>query len=716
VLEDWQHQATNNPEVVCGWWAANPDYNVGVQLGPRSGIIDVECDSDEAERQLVLVLGEEEAFAAPRWLGKRGPHRLFADSPDLPCPDKACFHWRGIEFRTGHGDRGAQSLMPPSVHPDGPTYTWQRPPNGQPPAPLPAAAVAVIKSELAAGSGSAGLGLSGAESLGPGQRHPFLLRLAGFLRGQGLGPQAIYDHLADTNRRLCRPPKPDEEVRALAGWVGAKESGYGLNPPVLELPRRSAPRGPELPRPADFPVEALPPVLAEFVVQTAAAMGCPTPFVALPVLAAVFGCVGNTRRVLVKKRWSEPAVGWFVVLGESGTLKSPAQREALAPLRRVAARLSRERVQALKTFEWDREKYAKVRAEALKEGKEMPPAPERPPDTRVLVSDVTIERLAVLLADNLRGLLLARDELSGWVGSWTRYGSGRDYASSDLPHWLSIFNAEPILVDRKTGDRPSIHVPSAAVSVTGGIQPRIWRRIMGATHYDSGLVARLLVARPLDRKKDWTTAEASDRAVSDYEGLLNKLLAASMSSDDDGLAPFMVRLTPEAYAAWVQFYGGWAERQVNADDEPRAMLAKLEGYCARLALVHSVVTRVAAEQDDCDPIEADSVKAAITLTRWFAGEAERAYCQFAADELTWRRGRLIAFIRAQDSRMTPRALHRSNKSRYPTTAAAEAALNELAALGVGCWMTEVAGGRPSQVFYLAPEPPPDSDPNHQADN
>src|SRR5262249_21614460 len=147
--------------------------------------------------------------------------------------------------------------------------------------------------------------------------------------------------------------------------------------------------------------------------------------VALPVLAAVFGCVGNTRRVTLKKDWSEPAVGWFALLGESGDLKSPALRAALAFLRKDESRLVRENRDAAREYEWERDKYRKERAEALKDGTPPPPEPRCPKNVRALIDDATIEKVVTLLDDNPRGLMLHRDELSGWIGSMTRYG-GKD--------------------------------------------------------------------------------------------------------------------------------------------------------------------------------------------------------------------------------------------------------------------------------------------------
>ena len=53
-------------------------------------------------------------------------------------------------------------------------------------------------------------------------------------------------------------------------------------------------------------------------------------------------------------------------------------------------------------------------------------AGKRPVRERVRISDITIEKVAELQAVNGRGLLLHRDEVSGWLLSMDRYGGGGD--------------------------------------------------------------------------------------------------------------------------------------------------------------------------------------------------------------------------------------------------------------------------------------------------
>jgi hypothetical protein len=727
IGDDWQHRATTHPSIL-DWLREHSDANLGVKLGPGPNLIDVECDSEEAERNLVELLGPELAGSVPQYRGARGLHRLFPWPPGFP--DRASFRWHGVEFRVGGGGMGAQSILPPSVHPDGSIYTWVVPPNGQPLVPLPEAVVARVVAEMDRDDEGKGKGGQGGESptldeagiFGPGERHPFLLSQAARLRAMGYAPAEIYAMLVALNEQRCRPRKSDEELRDIAEWFETKEDGaggWGLNPPVFVRSNRGKAQsaGPRLPPPTDFPVEALPPVLAEFVAQVAAAQGCSSPFVALPAIIACFGCIGNTRCIRIKDTWTEPALGWGCVIGESGDGKSPAQRAALAPLHKVKARLACEYHKELEKYNWSREKYLKARAEKLKEAaeaartgediKEPPAAPERPKDVRIIVSDITIEKLALVLADNGRGVFLERPELTAWINSFTRY-AGKDAASSDLPHWLSIFDTDPILVDRKSGDCPSIHVPHAAVSIVGGMQPGIWRRVIGQSYYDSGLAARMLLAWPPAKKREWTDAVADGAHVAAYGQLLEDLLRISLNTDTDGPVPFAVKMTPEAYVAWKEFFNEWGERVDAATGNQRAMLSKLERYCARLALLHHVVGHVSKREDDCNPVEVDSVKAAAVLVKWFAAEAERVYFYLSRDEATVDRKALVDFVRRRGGQITPRNLHNSNHSRYPTTGDAEKALEALAVANLGRWSPST-GGRPGKVFCLAPEPPSEPD-------
>lgn len=126
----WQTRSTDNPADVAAWlqtWS-----NVGLLLGPASGIVDVEYDEPEGLDQLAAYGITD--LATPTWRSARGEHRLFRWEPWMP--PAAVIKLDAIEIRIG--GRAAQSVLPPSIHPDGTTYRWTTSPADVPIAPFPA--------------------------------------------------------------------------------------------------------------------------------------------------------------------------------------------------------------------------------------------------------------------------------------------------------------------------------------------------------------------------------------------------------------------------------------------------------------------------------------------------------------------------------------------------------------------------------------------------
>jgi hypothetical protein len=113
---------------------------------------------------------------------------------------------------------------------------------------------------------------------------------------------------------------------------------------------------------------------------------------------------------------------------------------------------------------------------------------EKPKQIRALIEDTTVESAQEVLRDNPNGLLLLRDELSGWFGSMERYG-GTKGAASDRSFWLEAFNGGQHTTNRI--GRGLVHVPNLSVCLLGGIQPEPIRAIANDMQ-DDGLLQRIL--------------------------------------------------------------------------------------------------------------------------------------------------------------------------------------------------------------------------------
>jgi len=463
---------------------------------------------------------------------------------------------------------------------------------------------------------------------------------------------------------------------------------------------------PSVQRYRPFPIGALPEPVRSYVGEGAAAIGCDASFVALPMLSGLAGAIGNSRRIQLKRGWAEPAILWTAIVGESGTQKSPAFRLGLKAVRTRQHRAMKEHQQAIKKWEADSQFFEidlaqwKKQAAKCSTPPEPPAAPEKPICPRVWIEDSTTEALATLLLENPRGLLTLRNELSGWF-SFGQYKNGG--GADDVARWLQMFDADPLIVDRKTSG--TTYVPCAAVSIAGGIQPAILHRSVGEQHRDNGLLARLLLAHPPRRAKRWTEAELDPMTEGAVMTLFDRLYALEAEQDADGdPTPRLLRMDAAAKAAWIDFVNEHGQEQLALVGDEAAAWSKLEGYAARIALVVHLV-RAAAEDPtltDADTVDAASIASGVRLSRWFATEARRVYATLAADDEEREVQNLIELLERHGEPVSPREWQKVRSLKRKEQAEAE--LDALAVAGFGTWHDALPGpkgGRPTRRFALA---------------
>jgi DNA polymerase I-like protein with 3'-5' exonuclease and polymerase domains len=455
-----------------------------------------------------------------------------------------------------------------------------------------------------------------------------------------------------------------------------------------------------------FPVDALPEPWAEYCRQGARILKCDPSYIALPVLSVLAGAMGITRRIYLGGEWYEPAVVWSIVIGESGGRKSPAADLATRFVVERQKRFFREYRLAKDQHRRDvaqHKSHAKTDPlddQADEEGVSQS-APVAPKLARVLCSDVTIEKLAGLLDDNPRGLLLYRDEIAGWLDSFTKYKGSS--GASDEPNWLQMFRADFLCYDRKTGEKTTVFIPHAAVSIVGTIQPAVLKRKMAKGLFESGLPARILLAMPPRTPMEYVDEVIEPELRDRVKASLDKLYDLQSGTNDLGDPQAMiVKLNPQASEHWKAFVNAWGQRQFEADGEVAAALSKLEGYAGRIALLHHLAKAEILE--DTDPVSRESLEAGIRIVEWVANETWRIYQMFNQSEQDSATEQLIHLVKRLTARyergITARDLCRSNKSRYPTIEAAQEALEHLVQLGLGIWND--GSGKPGRGGKVSP--------------
>jgi len=384
----------------------------------------------------------------------------------------------------------------------------------------------------------------------------------------------------------------------------------------------------ELPAALPFPVGAMPDGCRRLIEEAAAAIGCPPEFVGLPMLAVLSSAIGNSRVLRLKRGWEEGASIFAAVIADPGEKKTPALKVALEPAKKAQATLKDKYQRAEDEYKREQREYEVDKKDAAKAGEPAPPPPQGPTMERTLVEDTTVERLVGIQAENPRGVVVVRDELSGWARAMDQYKQGG--RGADRQFWLSAWSNSYVSVDRKSQPHPLI-VSRPFVALFGAIQPGVLPELGDGR--EDGLLDRFQFAYPEAQLSGWTDAEISEKAESSYASLYGKLRELYMPTDEYGdPEPVRIHLSPDAKAVMVKAINE-LRREMHAPGFParlRGPWSKLEAYFARLMLI--LATARAADTGVAERVETNDVLAAVVLLDYFKSHARRVYVGLHGDD------------------------------------------------------------------------------------
>ncbi|HSV98706.1 MAG TPA: DUF3987 domain-containing protein [Sedimentisphaerales bacterium] len=468
----------------------------------------------------------------------------------------------------------------------------------------------------------------------------------------------------------------------------------------------------------DFPLEVIPAPVQKYIRMVAKIIDCDPSYVAVPLLTALASAIGNTRKIRLNDLWSEPPILWTVIIGQSGTAKSPALELALRPLMEMENEILRQFKEDLKEYEAAKREFERECKQKKPKDSKPPTEPVRPVANRLAASDTTVEALARLLSESPKGIIVVRDELAGWLESFNAYKGGK---GGDAATWLQLHRAGTIIKDRVGDDGVPIHVHPASVCITGSIQPDVLQRVLPSEYISNGLAGRILFAMPPTRAKRYNKTSTDPALNREMRRIFEDLRKLSFEVDAKGLpGPKEIRLTEAAEVIWGHFVDNRGDETVSFDDPALAAAwSKLEAYAARFALVLHMVKVIATPGGSAfeDLIDVDGIRAGIKLAEWFGHEAMRVYARRSEDDERAEDRNLLEYIqqppRKKDGkeddpnvgngRMTVRGLQRGPQRFRNSSEEAKAALQKLVDAGYGHWehtQPEPQGGRPAEVFVL----------------
>jgi putative DNA primase/helicase len=397
------------------------------------------------------------------------------------------------------------------------------------------------------------------------------------------------------------------------------------------------PLGGELPIVQAFDLKLLPEALRPLVEDTAERMQVPLDFPAVAAVLSLAAVTGGRALMLPKDQdptWVVVPNLWGGIVALPGFMKTPAIDAVTCPLDKIEERWRREYEETKKQYERDKE-LADLRASAWKEqcktafkkGDTAPLRPDDPPAEpvlrRLMTHDATHEKLHVILDQNPGGVLVKRDELSGWFAGLDKPGREGERAFFLLAH-----NGQSgFIVDRM--GRGTVWVPHCTVSMLGAITPARLRSYLTDALRDGpsndGLLQRfqLLVFPDQIGSWKWVNRAPNSDAITEAEAIYQRLVALDVER------PLRLYFDNDAQQLFIKWLTELENKLRNHATHPALVshLAKYRKLLPALALLFEL-----ADNQSQTEVSLDHTAQAADFCDYAESHARRIYAMIISPE------------------------------------------------------------------------------------
>jgi len=392
-----------------------------------------------------------------------------------------------------------------------------------------------------------------------------------------------------------------------------------------------------------FPVDALPSRARSYVAAVAETTQTPVDMAGTAVLAVMASCVQGKYLVQAKADWTEPTSLYALMAAEPSERKSAVVSLMVKPVslyemefnKQHAASLEKNRMQKRILEKRQRAIEDKVAKGKAEDGElerivdEIAAFQEQSP-MQLYVDDVTPEKLISIMAGH-NGVASI---ISAEGGIFDQLAGGMYSKAVNIDVFLKGHAGDTIRIDRIGRNSESIEKP--ALTMLLAVQPSVLSGLMqNGTFRGRGLTARFLYTMPKSYvgSRKYRTEPISQEAEQQYFSLINNLL--DEDSNPTVEIPEIITLSQEADAMLEAFANELEPKLLTEYAEFSDWAGKL---CGAIVRISGILCR--AESSGCyeflqepDPlvVDADTMRRAIALGRYYTEHARAAYLLMGAD-------------------------------------------------------------------------------------
>jgi len=449
-----------------------------------------------------------------------------------------------------------------------------------------------------------------------------------------------------------------------------------------------------------FPVEALPPDLAKFVVQESTSKQVPQDLPGCLVLGALAAVSTDKCGISLAEDWIEPLNNYFIAVLPSGERKSPIFRDVFAPVEEIERRLVEDKKGMIDRGKLDHDLLEKRLQSLISIAAKAKPADrnsseadareiatelariEVPIAPQLLADDATPEAVAGLLADQGGRIAIVSAE-----GGLFDIIAGR-YSDKgvNIDVYLKGYSGDSLRVNRRS--RGPEHVARPALTIVLTVQPDVINGLAENQAFRSrGLLARFLYSMPVSKVgfRETNPPSTHPEVRENWRVMLTSIANLPYPTDTNSDRP-LIYLSADADALF-QSYREEVEAAMRPGGELDDMQDwgnKLNGSVARLAGLLHIASRIDHTDKPWEvAVSWKTMTHAIALGNYFKGHAKAAFAAMGADpRIASAKKAWASIFRQGCEEFSVRDLYQNVKgSRFKTVPELEKALDLLIELG-----------------------------------
>lgn len=370
-----------------------------------------------------------------------------------------------------------------------------------------------------------------------------------------------------------------------------------------------------------YPLSVFPPTTRAFIEAYCQCFGAEPSHYGSVVLNVAGAAIGNSLHV-EERGETHPPMLWCILVDPPSSGKTPIMKTGLRPLWTIERRHHEQYEEARRAYIADK-------------------SPDATPPQRleVVLNDATVEAIFKALHTNSRGVAFYTDEVAKLFGSMGRYA--KSGGNADEAFFLEAFSGGTQKKSRSKDEQGPQMIFNVFMSILGSTQPGILSGLVGGNKTLNGFLARFLYSYPAATPKAHYHNNTPDPAHAlAWDKIISILYAIPYTPAlfEDHPTPHIVRLSPGAREAYIDFYNRNAKDINETDDETvQGILGKFDTYVLRMALVLECLrfaeaifqhwratatdTPITEELRSAITIGPESMQGAIALQRYYRATA-----------------------------------------------------------------------------------------------